>query len=82
MKSAKKRRKRMTVKMLNSTSYLKTFDSGDEDKEKTNPHTTQNIYNPLIIQQLGDGSTVNPNYGTINLDLCKRGVGSKKGENV
>lgn len=55
-----------------------TFDFGDEDKEKTTPPTTQNIYNPLIIQQSGAGSTVIPNYGTINLDLGKRGGGSNE----
>jgi hypothetical protein len=55
-----------------------TFDFGDEDKEKTTPPTTQNIYNPLIIKQSGAGSTVIPNYGTINLDLGKRGGGSNE----
>lgn len=32
------------------------------------PGTTQIYNNPLIIQQNGNGNTVIPNYGTININ--------------
>ena len=50
----------------------------DENGGKTPPPTTQNIFNPLIIQQSGANSTVIPNYGTINLDLSKKGGGDNE----
>ena len=50
--------------------------TSDEPKAETPPPTTQNIYNPLIIQQSGANATVIPNYGTMHLDLGKRGGGS------
>ena len=55
-----------------------TYDFGDKDEGKTPPPTTQNIFNPLIIQQSGANSTVIPNYGTINLDLSKKGDGDNE----
>lgn len=55
-----------------------TYDFGDKDEGKTPPPTTQNIFNPLIIQQSGANSTVIPNYGTINLDLSKKGGGDNE----
>jgi hypothetical protein len=55
------------------------FDFGDEDsKTGSMPPTQQIINNPLFISQTGDNSTVIPNYGTINLDLGKRGGGSNE----
>jgi hypothetical protein len=47
---------------------LRKKHTSDKDERKTPTPTTQNIFNPLIIQQSGANSTVIPNYGTINLD--------------
>ena len=41
----------------------------DEPETETAPKGATQIYNnPLIIQQNGDGNTVIPNYGTININ--------------
>lgn len=55
----------------NEKIYVRVKNFSMQDEGKTPPQTTQNIFNPLIIQQSGANSTVITNYGTINIDLSK-----------